>query len=276
MPEADNSSNSYVADLARGFGGALLFSFPLLMTMEMWWLGFYMDRGRLALFVVVTFLMLLGLGWFVGFERTVRLRDIFLEATTAYGIGIVGSAILLTVFEILNDEMQASEIVGKIAVQSIPASIGATVARKQLASGGAETDQDQKEARAGYPGQVFLMAAGALYVSFNVAPTEEMILIAFKMTPVRTVALVLLSVILLHVFVYSVGFRGQEPMREMGLGRIFVAFTLAGYGVALCVSIYVLWTFGRFDGTSAYEIATMVAVLGFPAAIGAAVARLVV
>jgi putative integral membrane protein (TIGR02587 family) len=276
MREANDSSSSYAADLARGFGGALLFSFPLLMTMEMWWLGFYMDRARLALFVVVTFLMLLGLAWFVGFERTVRLRDIFLEATTAYGIGIVGSAILLTVFGILNDEMQASEIVGKIAVQSIPASIGATVARKQLASGGAETDQDQKEARAGYPGQVFLMAAGALYVSFNVAPTEEMILIAFKMTPVRTVALVLLSVILLHVFVYSVGFRGQEPMREMGLGRIFVAFTLAGYGVALCVSIYVLWTFGRFDGTSAYEIATMVAVLGFPAAIGAAVARLVV
>jgi uncharacterized membrane protein len=30
-----------LAGLARGLGGAILFALPLLMTMEMWWLGFY-------------------------------------------------------------------------------------------------------------------------------------------------------------------------------------------------------------------------------------------
>ena len=35
---------------------------------------------------------------------------------------------------------------------------------------------------AGYGGQLFLMAAGALFLSFNVAPTEEMVLIAYMMS----------------------------------------------------------------------------------------------
>ena len=276
MTAGARSSSDYAADLARGFGGALLFAFPLLMTMEMWWLGFYMERLRLALFVGVNFLVLLGLAWFVGFARTVRPRDMVFEASTAYGIGILASAIMLSVFGLVTADMHLRELVGKVAIQSIPASIGATLARKQLASGGAEADQDRKEERAGYPGQLFLMIAGALYVSFNVTPTQDVVVIAFMMTPARTVVLVLLSVVLLHAFVYSVGFRGQEPMRDMGFGRIFVAFTLAGYGLALCVSLYVLWTFGRFEGTSAPQIATMVAVVGFPAALGAAIARLVV
>ena len=42
-----------IAERRRGeddaFGGALLFGLPLLMTMEMWWLGFYIDRLRLLI-----------------------------------------------------------------------------------------------------------------------------------------------------------------------------------------------------------------------------------
>ncbi|CAN7555305.1 DUF2391 family protein [Phenylobacterium sp. LjRoot225] len=42
------NEESYGRGLARAVAGALIFSFPLLMTMEMWQLGFYMDRLRLA------------------------------------------------------------------------------------------------------------------------------------------------------------------------------------------------------------------------------------
>ena len=272
------SSSEYAVDLARGLGGALLFAFPLLMTMEMWWLGFYMDRARLLLFLILNFLLLVGLGWFVGFKRSGRIREMLLEAMAAYGIGIIAAAAILAVFGIIETGMNPSEVVGKIAVQTIPASLGAMLARRELAMSAADDDEEEdiREDRAGYSGQLFLMAAGALYVSFNVAPTQEMVLIAYKMDPARTVALVVLSVLVLHAFVYSVGFRGQEPAREMTFPRIFVAYTLAGYAIALCVSLYVLWTFGRFEGTSPPQIAMMAAVLGFPAAMGAAAARLVV
>ena len=50
----------------------------------------------------------------------------------------------------------------------------------------------------------------------------------------------------------------------------------AGYGIALLVSLYVLWSFGRTDGVAMAEIANMLVVLGFPASLGAATARLVV
>ena len=39
--------------IARGFAGAMLFSLPMIMTMEMCGLGFYIDPYRLALLQVV-------------------------------------------------------------------------------------------------------------------------------------------------------------------------------------------------------------------------------
>jgi len=121
------------------------------------------------------------------------------------------------------------------------------------------------------------MAVGAAFLAFNVAPTEEMILIAYQMGPVATLLLMTASIGLLHVFVYQLGFPGETRRREAGgFKRTFVTFTAPGYGVALLMSLYLLWTFGRTDGVAVHEIATMTIVLAFPAAIGAATARLVV
>src|SRR5690606_37664605 len=118
-----------------------------------------------------------------------------------------------------------------IAVQAIPASMGASLARKQLGSKEEEAQEEQREARAGYKAQLFLMTAGALYMAFNVAPTEEMLLIAYKMTPWHGLVLVLASMVLLHAFVYAVGFGGQERVPE-GATRwtAFAHYTFAGYG----------------------------------------------
>jgi putative integral membrane protein (TIGR02587 family) len=104
-----------------------------------------------------------------------------------------------------------------------------------------------------------------------------MILIGFKMSPWHGIALVLFSILLLHAFVYGVGFAGQEtPPEGKGFRVRFFGYTIGGYGISLLVSLYVLWTFGRTEGADLNQIATMTAVLGFPAAVGAAIARLVV
>jgi putative integral membrane protein (TIGR02587 family) len=275
-PQAQSNS-AYARGLARAFGGAILFSLPLLMTMEMWFLGFYMDRLRLLLFLVLNFGVLAGLSRFAGFEPTVRMVDDIMDALAAFGVGAIASVITLGVFGILTTEMSWSEITGKIAIQSVPASFGAMIARKQLGGVQDEQAEDAAEEEAGYGGQLFLMMAGALFLAFNVAPTEEMILISFVMSPLHSIALVLLSILLLHAFVYGVGFAGQEHSPEgTGFRARFFGYTIAGYGVALLVSLYVLWTFGRTDGVDFTQIATMTAVLGFPAAVGAAIARLVV
>lgn len=270
-------NRDYAMGLARAFGGAIIFALPLLMTMEMWALGFYLDRTRLLLFLLLNLAMLVGLARFVGFEQACAPRDDILDALAAYGVGVIAAAVMLALFAIIGPGMSASEIIGKIAIQSIPASFGAIIARKQMADGREQALQDEAESRAGYGGQLFLMLAGALFVAFNVAPTEEMILIGFKMTPWHELVLVLFSILLLHAFVYAIGFAGQEEAPEgRGFAGAFVCHTIAGYGIALLVSAYVLWTFGRTDGADLGQIASMTVVLGFPSALGAAIARLVV
>ena len=74
------TSAEYGKGLARAAGGALLFAFPLLMTMEMWQLGFSMERSRLLVFLLLSLPFLLGLSYYVGFEPTFRLKDEVLDA----------------------------------------------------------------------------------------------------------------------------------------------------------------------------------------------------
>jgi putative integral membrane protein (TIGR02587 family) len=268
-------SLKFMTGVARAFGGAVLFAFPLLMTMEMWQLGFSMSRLRLAIFIAATLPLLLGLSYFSGFERTESLAEDAEDAFVAFAVGFLASAMMLALFGMISPAMPLGEIFGKIGVQAVPAAIGAIVASKQLHAD--EDAAEGKESRASYPGELFLMGAGALFVAFNVAPTEEMVLIAYTMSPWHAVALALISIVLLHAFVYTVGFAGQEERPEdAGFWLTFLHFTVAGYGIALLVSLYVLWIFERTAGVSAAEIAMTVIVLGFPAALGAAIARLIV
>jgi putative integral membrane protein (TIGR02587 family) len=274
---AATTNRDYAYGLARAFAGAILFGLPLLMTMEMWSLGLYTHPARLLLFMALNFVVLVFLSRFGGFERTSTLVEDVLDALAAYGVGILGSAAVLALFGVLKPGMPVDEMAGMIAIQSVPASFGAMIARKQLSAGETDMDAEHEARSAGYAGQLFLMMAGALFLAFNVAPTEEMILIGFKMTPWHSLALIVASLALLHALVFSIGFAGQEQAPEgYGFDRRFLIYTVPGYAIALLISFYTLWTFGRADGGDIGAIAATVVVLGFPAAIGAAVARLVV
>ena len=270
-------NRDYAMGLARAFAGAILFGLPLLMTMEMWFLGISVHPARLLIFLCVNFLILVGLSRFGGFERTDSLAEDVMDALAACGVGILGSAGVLWLFAIIDGSMPLDEVVGKVAIQSVPASFGAMIARKQLSSGETAPDEEAALRGAGYGGELFLMAAGALFLSFNVAPTEEMVLIAYMMSPWHLLALVAVSVLLLHLFVYRIGLAGQREFAE-GLGgpHTFLVYSIPGYGIALAVGLFVLWTFGRTDGTAIDQIAATMAVIAFPGALGAAIARLVV
>jgi putative integral membrane protein (TIGR02587 family) len=279
MSDGEGLEATYLGELARSAGGALLFAFPLLMTMEMWWFGFSIDGGRLALFLVVGLVLLVGLAARVGFHagRT-RLHDV-LDALSSFGVGAAVSALMLIVFGVIDLETTAIEAAGMIAVQTVPAGIGAVLARKQLKAATQEDDDDEAEEPppATYGGELFVMFGGAVFVAFNVAPTDEVARIADLATPWHGLALALLSLALLHVLVYRVEFAGQEPWPEgQGFAGVFVRYALAGYGVALAVSLYILWTFGRLEGNGLGEVLMLTTILGFPASLGAATARLVI
>ena len=168
--------------------------------------------------------------------------------------------------------MSAREIIGKIVLQTVPGSFGAMLARSQL---GGEPEGEREKDPPTYWGELFLMGAGALFLSFNMAPTEEMVLIAYKMSAWQSAALALVSLGLMHAFVYTLNFRGGSARpHHIPAWSLFARFTLVGYAIVLGVSLFSLWVFGRTDGDSLKEILSASIVLGFPGAIGAASARL--
>lgn len=274
---AGDGEAGYLKEIARAAGGALLFSFPLLMTMEMWWFGFTIDGVRLALFLLAGLALLVGLARHVGFHAARRRRDDVLDALSAFAVGAVVSASMLAVFGLIGIDTPFLQMAGMIAVQTVPAGIGAVLARKQFQAGGGEDEGEEPRPGQSYASELLLMTGGAVFVAFNVAPTDEVARIADIASPWHVLALAVLSIALLHLLVYRVEFAGQEPWPEgVGFAGVFVRYGLAGYGVALAVSVYVLWTFGRLGGDGFGEAVMMTAILGFPAALGAATARLVV
>jgi putative integral membrane protein (TIGR02587 family) len=245
------------------------------MTMEMWWLGFLIRPERLALFLLAGVPFLWALAWMAGFREDVGWSDALIDAGIAYLIGAVASLLVMALLGVVQPGVSLYELAGKVAVQAVPAGMGATLARSQL--GAREEEEATEQRRETYLGELFLMAAGALFLAFNVAPTEEIVTIAHQQgSPLYGVALILASLLALHAFVYFVGFHGQhEPPGGRSGTAEFVRLTLPGYLVVLLVCLYVLWTFGRLDGVPFDMALHLVLVLGFPAALGAATARLV-
>jgi putative integral membrane protein (TIGR02587 family) len=270
--------NRFLVGIARGVAGALLLSIPMLMTMEMWFLGLYVNSWRLLLLCILNLPLLLLLARRIGFENINSWSQALRDAITAYGLGIAVSAGVLLLFGILNDQLTASNIVAKVALQSVPASIGALLGRSQLGQHSDAEDEEEGEysGETGYLHELFMMVVGALFLNLNVAPTEEMILIAYKVTPYHILALCLLSIAIMHGFVYALHFKGSHQLHEgQQWWQSFIRFTLPGYVIAIAISIYTLWTFERLDHTSLSQIMNAAVILGVPASIGAASARLI-
>lgn len=265
------STHNFAADLAHDLGGAIIFSIPILMTMEMWWLGFYMDRFRLALFLIFAFLLIMDLSYIEGGEETFKIE--VLDALTACAVGYMVAAVMLFLFGIIKPGMSADELMGKIALHAIPCSIGAILARRQL--GGGQTHKEQKR-QDQYGGKIFLMGVGAIFLAFQLAPTEEMVLIGHQITGWHAAALAVVSLGIMQAFLCSIEAKGRQSIFSAGFfWSVFIRLTIVGYALVLLLSLYVLWTFGRLDGVAFSEAMMSILVLGIPAAVGASAARLI-
>jgi len=165
------------------------------------------------------------------------------------------------------------EFLGKVALQAVPASIGALLAQSQF--GQVEADARMRGGREAYFSELFIMAVGALFLAFNVAPTEEVLIISQRLGGLLTLLLLLATLLTMHALVYGAAFRGQ-PLDHVHAPwwSVFARFTVVGYAIAIVLCGFLLWTFGRLDGMPVPVAMAAVVVLAFPAAVGAASARL--
>lgn len=258
-------------DLGRAFAGALLFAFTLLMTMEMWRFGVAAPRTRLLLLTVATVLLVVGLAHHFGFMRgeQVGATGAVVEATTAMLVGLAAAAVVLLIVSVAQPLQSWREALSILAIESLPAAVGASFARSMLGEGSQRRSQSQP-----YHRQLLVMAAGAAVLSSSIAPTRDVVLLSAKMSTLDALLLAAFTILIMHGFVYAFEFKGRPPSPGAPT-RVFLAFTVVGYVVALAVSAYLLWTFGRYSGTGLQASAVQMVVLALPAGIGAAAARLI-
>ena len=260
------------AALARGFGGSILFALPLLMTMEMWWLGFYLAPARILLLMAVFFPILIGVSHYIGFGDTASVGHAALHAITAYGVAIVSSGVMLGILGVFKPGMGWHELIGKTAIQAGPGALGALLAESHF---GESDGKGERRDEAAYIEHLFFMLVGALFVALTIAPTDEMPLIGSMMRNAHTLVAVAFSLALLHFFMHGVGFEGHAAAEPGGGFSTFFRLAVVGYSLALVVSAFLLYVFGRFDDTQIAQAIHATVVLALPATVGAAAARLI-
>ena len=268
---------------ARAFSGAFLFGVPLLLTMEMWWIGASLPPWKLLAFLACAFLANLGLAHISGFKEGGRtlLADAE-EAVESLAVGIAGAGIVLLVLARIGPGEPLYSSVGQIALQAIPLSIGASLANAVLVAKGQTRTGDRPAARAGAWRAALTdlgaSAVGALFIAFNIAPTEEVEMLALELSAGHRVALILLSLAAAYGIVFASGFgRHEERRAQPGPFQQPATETALSYVVALSVSFTVLFLLDKVQpGVPPSDVLARTIVLAFPASIGGAAGRLAV
>lgn len=270
------SNRAFAVGAARAFGGAIIFSLPIFMTMEVWSAGLSIQPLRAAAVLVASYPLLVAMSHFLGFEPTFDLLDDAVDAFVALAIGIVTSLAMLSLISVLNGNTRPGDLFAQTTLQAMPASFGALLAQAQLGGAREKAEEEEAVGGAGYLGELFFMYIGALFLAFNIAPTEEVVFIAARASNWHMIAIIIASLALLHAFAYAMEFTGTVQ-RAPGVSHksALLHYGMPGYIVALIACVLLLWISGRFDGNSVDHILRVVVVLGLPASLGAAAARLV-
>jgi putative integral membrane protein (TIGR02587 family) len=271
-------------DFAHGAAGGFLFGIPLIYTMELWFLGLQLSVAHVLVLLALSILLSCTFVATIGFRQAEppRLRDVLAETVDAIGISLVVTVVALLVLGRIGPDTPLESALGRITVELLPVSLGVAVANHILPRDGdrRRSDDERGNGSSVNPTLRDLVAAsgGALLLTLNIAPTDEVTMLASELSELQLVALILLSLLVTYVIVFEAGFRNQEArLAAQGVLQRPITETVVAYLVALLVCGAVLWLFGGFAGdASPGAILGKIVVLGFPGALGAAAGRLAV
>lgn len=268
--------------LVRGAAGGLLLGLPPLFTMEMWFQGFLLESWKIVVLIGVTFAIVVGYNAVCGFRRERTWPDLLIDSVQTMGVAAIVSAAALLLLGRIDAGIGLRDAIGKIALQIIPVSLGVSLAGSQLAD---LEDEDEAAdlgssvgdaAEVGPYGRLILAAGAALFLSLNIAPTEETLLVATDAVWWLLILIVAASLAMSYAIVFYADFRGGRSMRGGSPLDRPLTETLVAYTVSLLVSALLVWAFGRTEGTTASVFIAQVVLLGIVAAFGGAAGRLLI
>ena len=263
-------------EYGRGVTGGLIFALPLLFTMEVWWASFILDSGRLFVYVLATFAVLMVYNRFAGLRSDASWWECAIDSVEELGMGIVVSAALLWVFGRLDESTSALESGCKIIMSGMTVALGVSVGTAQL---GANDDDSsgmgmEKERADDWNSQIGLAFCGALLLASNIAPTEEILVIAEESSPARLLLIALLSLVMGGYILFFAEFRGSIDAKTTENPLEIVRGAVSAYAIALFAGAGALFFFGRFEAETLEMCIAQTVVVGFAASLGASAGRL--
>jgi putative integral membrane protein (TIGR02587 family) len=262
-------------EYGRGVAGGLLFSLPILYTMEVWFAGFVMPPHRQLVYVLLALVLLLGYNRYAGLHPDTTWTEVAIDSIEEMGIGLLLSAVVLFLIGRLAAEQDFGEVVGRIVVEAVPVAIGVSVGTSQLGAGEEEKQTGMEGRGEGTIGaQLVLAMCGAVLFAANVAPTEEVVLIGIELSAFELALLAFATMVVAALIMYFSDFRGARRWARAESRLAMLRGTVVTYAVGLAASAGILWVFGRFDGMGRLAIVGQTVALAVASTIGASAGRL--
>lgn len=263
-------------EYGRGIAGGFLFSLPLILTMEVWAAGVLVPPAHLLAGLAATYVLLCGYNAYAGLHHETRLAEIMVDSVEELGIGLTLSAAILLLFGRIGTGTGWPEALGLIVVEGLFVAVGVSVGTAQLMGG-----DDAKSHDRGTGGrhqtiwsELVLAFCGAVLIAANVAPTEEILLLASSMGPPLLLATMGTSLALAATLLYFSHFVGAARFAEAKGAFAILYGTAITYASALIASALILWFFGRFAQHGLFLNVAQCVVLGIAGTLGAAAGRL--
>ena len=256
--------------------------------MEVWWLGTFTEPWRLLVILLVSFAINWMLSRFAGFRQEdagVQLGAAT-DALEAMAIGVVASAVTLMVLGEVRPGLPLDTMLGMIVLESIPFSLGVSIASGLLRGNkddpgkGEQEDQppEDKPAANATLRDAGATLAGALFIAFSIAPTEEVPMLAANLSTLGVVMLAFFSLVVSYAITFEAGFADQQARRaQQGIFQRPLSETVFSYLISLLVAAALLWLFKQLEVADPLRVwLERTIVLGLPAAIGGSAGRLAV
>lgn len=271
----------------------MLIGIPLLYTMEVWWIGSSTVPSRMAAVLVFSFVPVYFLMRISGFRRSkdARAVDAVIDSVDAVALGIVCVTAVLILLREVTLTTPPAEVIGKVVYEALPFAIGVALARHFLqrsrdagddeGEGDGSAKAEESAARTGLQSTISDLGAtviGAVFVAFNIAPTDEIPMLAASSSPTWLLAMVAASLLVSYCIVFEAGFSTRAKRRQQrGVLQRPLTETVVCYLVSLLAAAIMLWLFQNLDLGSPWTMSLQhVVLLGLPACVGGAAGRLAV
>jgi putative integral membrane protein (TIGR02587 family) len=276
-------------EIVSGASGGFLFGIPLIYTMEVWFIGSYVQPAILLSILAITFIIILLVNRIEGFrtKESETLPGAIAETIETLAIGITCAVLMLVILQRIDWQTPLTEILGKIVFEGVPFSLGVAFSRSLL-SGEAEVDSEQNSSTPSSNqrsltwrdtlADLIATLIGALFIAFNIAPTDEIVVLAASASAWWLLLIMVTSLVISYGIVFAAKFTNYDTRRQQqGLFQSPQAETVISYLVSLVAGMLMLWFFQKITFGDPWFIWLRYGIiLALPASIGGAAGRLAV